>query len=331
MINQEYDNDLISRYLSGNATNAEVRQLEEWVMASPENKAQFKAAKKAWMLSGMQAEKQSVDVNSSWQSLAGRIFGTATIRPLKPQRRNNRWLRIAAGFALVLLGGFAWLVLNNNGKKLMVEATDGIQTINLPDGSELTLNQSTTITYKNDRKSGDRLLQLNGDAFFEVAENKEAPFVIETAWLNVTVLGTSFYVDARPNQEEIQVMVQSGIVEVRTNEQIDTLLQGDKVIFNKGSRKMIRAKNDDLNFNSLKTGILIFNDTPLEQVIFALNRQFGANIKLEKTNNSTCAYDGTFEQRTLSSILTVMGVALDLEIIERPDEVILKAPPCNQQ
>ena len=87
--------DLISSYLSGNASDMEVRELEAWVLAAPENKQQFIANKKTWMLSGMKQNKQPVNVEQFWKETSRKLFKEAQVVGISQKRSRRSGRRTA--------------------------------------------------------------------------------------------------------------------------------------------------------------------------------------------------------------------------------------------
>ena len=324
-----YYSDLILKYLSGNADSSETQELEAWVLEHPDHKAEFVALKKSWMLTGMQQETRTVDVEQLWQQTATQIKAAPAPAPapkivaLKPRRRP--WVAIAASIALLLSVGL-WLL--SGTADFERQTTAASSAFALPDGSAIVLNQSSSLRYTKNEETSQREVELQGDAFFDIAKDPEAPFVILTDQLEIEVTGTSFYVDARNNQEEIQVIVAEGSVEVRYGQEIQPLVAGDKAIFRKNEKKLVKIENTDANFTSLKTGELHFDNSPLEEVVFALNRQFNANLILEITDLSNCKLDGDHVNQSLKTILASIEGALGVSIEEKDSAIVLSGANC---
>ena len=93
-----------------------------------------------------------------------------------------------------------------------------LSTITLPDGSKVILNAGTTITYPNAFVSKNREVEINGEAFFEVAHDAEHPFIVKANQINVEVLGTQFNVKAYEEDDWIEVSLSEGKVEVQSKD-----------------------------------------------------------------------------------------------------------------
>lgn len=329
--------ELMMKYLSGNATDAEVQQLENWVLADPEHRRQFMAFKKAWMLSGMKDVETAVDVESQWQETAKQLFKAPEVVPMRPRSRTYRWLGIAAAIALV--GALSVWALLNLGKEseLYATATDAIQTVALPDGSVVTLNRNSSLRYtpvpaepEIDQRA-QRLVNLEGDAFFDVERDTERPFIITSSSVEVEVLGTSFYIDAREEQTEVQVIVASGSVAMRApNTDTLNLEAGQKGVYQKAVDSLFLEQNEDENFQSIKTGTIIFDNSTIAEVAFVLSRHYGVEINYQGIEDvSNCSVDGDYEDVDLEEILALLQSTWGIEWEREGNRILLRGVGCN--
>lgn len=320
--------ELISKYLSGNASDAEVQTLEEWVLTTDENKAEFVAAKKAWILAGMQQEQNRVDVEGVWQKTQQVIEQEAPVMPLKPKKQPRLWLGMAAGVLILIAVGLGIIWSGKTTGWQEVVAEQATKVTELPDGTIISLNQGSSMRYRIPA-SGERKVELSGGALFDVQRAEERPFVIEAGPVQVEVLGTSFYVDARENEPAVQVIVESGEVKVSAAGQEQNLREDDKVAFSKGTGELTTIETEDANYRSLITNELIFNNTPIEAAVFALNRHFGTNISIAITDSSDCEIDATYEDQPLDAILLILESTLGIEVIRQGDQIILSGDSCR--
>ena len=321
--------DLISKYLSGNASHEEASELEGWVLANPENRKTFMDFKKAWMLVGVEQEKEKIDVAGIWEATKQGLFEEAKVVEMKPQTKAWRWWLAAAVVATLIASFLLWPRLGSDGQAQSYVAEGASNSILLEDGSKVTLNQSSKLEFLAENEGAQRLAKLEGDAFFEVARDEKHPFIIETQGLDIEVLGTSFYVDARESQEEIQVSDTSGRVAVRSSEEDEVVLQAEqKAIFDKANQQLSKVEESDLNARSIVTDTLIFKQTPLEEVVFVLNRHFGVNIVLQSEKLQSCELTARYENKSLDIILAALEANFNLSI-EKEGKNIVYARSCN--
>lgn len=329
--------ELILRYLSGNATDAEVQQLETWVLAAPKNKRQFVNLKKAWMLSGMQEDDQEVDLDQNWKQISEQLFESSKVVDLPRRSYRNRWLRIAAAIALVTVASIGILLRLGGEKPMTVATVDIVRSFELPDGSLITLDQSSSLTYtpieanKELGTAAQRQVTLQGEAFFEVARAEDRPFLIRSGELEVEVLGTSFYLDAREAAAAMQVIVESGTVAVRV-ETADTITleAGEKAIYQKEERQLTTLSNDNPNYDLKNLNILIFEESRLEEVAFALSRRFNVDISIGGIENSgNCILTTTFDDAPLDDILLFLEATWGITAERSGGIIFLSGSACN--
>ena len=319
--------NLATRYLSGNTNSEEIRELEAWVLAKPDNKRQFIALKKAWMLTGIEQNDQAIDVDKLWEQTSDQLFSKDEKEESETVFLRPPWLRYAASFAILIIAAFLIWQFIARDNTMIVKATDSSKSFELYDGSRVKLNQASSLTFAVDKDK--RKAILSGNAFFDVERDEDIPFVIQTQNIEIEVLGTSFYVDSREDELEIQVIVQSGSVAVRYGSQETILSADEKAVFQKEGRRLVKQENDDPNYLSLKTNVLDFENSRLSDVIFAINRQFNSDISLDIKDFSNCEITAIFDNKTLEAIITVIEKTLGIEAVEQGGEIVLSGDKCN--
>ena len=128
--------------------------------------------------------------------------------------------------------------------------------------AEVWLNRNTKVSYNYKFRSY-RKVELQGEAYFEVAKDTETPFVIETGSGRTTVTGTSFTVSAYPGSKTVEVNVVSGSVNISStlnDGAVETLTAGDKGVIEQATGKLTKAKTDDVNFRAWQTNELVFDN-----------------------------------------------------------------------
>jgi ferric-dicitrate binding protein FerR (iron transport regulator) len=158
--------------------------------------------------------------------------------------------------------------------EIRFETSDAKQTISLPDGSSVTLNKNSQITYRSDFGKHDRNIALKGEAFFDVERDTLKPFVIAVNKATIEVLGTSFNVRAYDHLAEVEVIVKTGVVKLSVPDRKTEvkLNAGQKGIYEKENQALHSGVNEDINFLSWNTQKIIFMESDLRTVIETLNK-----------------------------------------------------------
>ncbi|MEM9928853.1 MAG: FecR domain-containing protein, partial [Bacteroidota bacterium] len=190
-----------------------------------------------WEAAAPPASTLEVDTNAAWAKLDDRLFGDEKIVALDAEASRQRTsrsrfsiLRIAAALLVLAVAAFTIVGYLNEDRAtvLAFSTTSDTEEVKLPDGSIITLNKDTELTYVADKNT--RQLELTGEAFFDVARDEARPFTIITGDLTTTVLGTSFNIRAYPD-EELEVSVKSGKVAVAAAEEEVVLVKAEKVTY----------------------------------------------------------------------------------------------------
>ena len=205
-----------------------------------------------------------------------------------------------------------------------------LSTIVLEDGSVVTLNHDTKINYPKTFSQNIREVSIEGEAYFEVQPDKDKPFVIHAGETDIMVLGTSFSVNAYPSSNEVEVVVESGKVQVskasKTQNNTDgvTLDPGDRGLYNNFSKELIKSRNDNPNFLAWKTRNIIFDKTTLKDVASLLSKVYNVKVKTEELQIDTLRLTSKFENNTLDFVLEVIALTHDLEVKTENEYYVLK-------
>jgi len=249
---------------------------------------------------------------------------------------SNPLYRFAAAIlvaAVLLVSGYE--VFNHpSATDVMLELTATDQVLNtftLPDGTLVTLNSDTKVFYPKKFGRKTREISIEGEAFFEVKPNKNKPFIIHAGKAQIKVVGTSFSVSAYPDTKLVEVIVQTGKVQVmnKMTETLQTeeliLTPGDKGTLVYGSKTLQKTTNQDPNFLAWKTRNLIFKATSLREVIENLEKVYKVDIRLADPKLNELLLTAQFNNYPLDFILKVIETTFPIQVQEVNGQYFLKA------
>lgn len=246
---------------------------------------------------------------------------------------SNPLFRIAAAVlfaALLGISGYEFLQQPSaTGELLEISATNQVlNTFKLPDGTLVSLNTDTKIKYPKKFGPETREVTIEGEAFFEVKPNKNKPFIIHAGKAQIKVIGTSFNVSAYPDTKSVEVIVETGKVQVlnktaETNELI--LIPGDKGTLVNSSNSLLKTTNQDPNFLAWKTRNLTFKATSLSEVIANLEKVYKVNIRIADPGLNELLLTAQFNNYSLDFILKVIESTFQIETRNVNGQYILKA------
>ena len=237
-------------YFRGTISAADEVRLSAWLKESDQNRMLFHIWEGEWR---QQARSQaSAKTQAAWEKLKAQTQQASVIQPLKPQQTVIRPLRrfyyAAAAVALLVFGVALWLLLpTRTGEAFIAQtAEQETQDLALKDGTEITLNPSSSLAYAADFGKKTREVLFEGEAKFSVAKDAERPFIIRMGDFSVTVLGTEFILRAYPTDSIYTLQLTSGKVKVQYLQDSLFAETGDMVQFNtvtKQFRKKLEASN----------------------------------------------------------------------------------------
>ncbi len=183
--------------------------------------------------------------------------------------------------------------------------------VHLSDGSIVTLNAATEIKYKEGFGTTHRDIYLSGEAFFEIAKRDSLSFNVFVDDIVTTAVGTSFNINSY-DRNSVVVQLATGKVNVSSASTKNSLplVPGEQVLF---SNQQLLKTNFDLKKSFLwKDGILLFEKTPLTQVIRELERWYGTDIHLSGLSGKDPLISGRFENDYLTNVLETISFSIPL-------------------
>ncbi|MEI7490653.1 MAG: FecR domain-containing protein [Bacteroidota bacterium] len=343
-----YFEELIAKYFSGEANADEISALSSWVETDPEHKRVFMESKYSWMASEEIRVAEAANIDLEWekfQKRAGMVKDhdefedrfarddrdiELTISPSHHLTISRFLMRAAAVLLILALPSFLlFRYLSKPVIKELAANTGRIEAL-LPDGSTVMLNTGATIKYPETFKGKKRAVNLEGEAYFDVAHNALKPFIISTDGIRVEVKGTSFYINTHSLNGDFELVLTTGKVELYFENQ-----SGQARVLNPGERAVIRGgqiiinANRDANYMAWKTRRIAFSNELLTSVAATLSKVYQADIRLTDPALAQCRLTATFDNQSLESVLNVIKATLDVNIRNSGSLVEISGKGCR--
>ncbi len=151
--------------------------------------------------------------------------------------------------------------------------------LTLSDGTKIYLNAESEINFPVSFKGSQRMVELSGEAYFEVAKDAKHPFVVKTRDLSVKVLGTSFNLRAYENEKEVTTTLAEGKVQVFDGRKFEDITPGEQVVYEKATRGMQVRQVDVSRYAAWRDGKFIFRNERLEDIMMYLARWYNVQYK----------------------------------------------------
>ena len=302
---KKHIDELIATYLTEGLDKNALAELKAWIAASPENKNYFIQQREVWFSAVSREAASKYNKDKAFDTFKKRIGNRKEIEKTSHHgfRLSMLW-RYAAIIAVILaVGCFSYWQGGVNVKDtfadISVEAPLGSRTkLYLPDGTLVWLNAGSRMTYSQGFGVDNRMIELEGEGYFEVRRNEKLPFFVKTKDLQLQVLGTKFNVEGYSDKDDFEVTLMEGSVRVASRIGLgDTLMlkPDSKACLQKDGRlKVIPV--DDYNPYRWKEGLICFRNESFLSIMNDLEKYFGVSIVVENKNVLKYYFTGKFRQ-----------------------------------
>jgi transmembrane sensor len=223
--------------------------------------------------------------------------------------------QIAAILIVGLLIAASIYFSNNGSEKVFAQQVEFIShsgfrnQFKLPDGTEGWLGYNSELTYHVD-KNDQRIVDLNGLAFFNVTHRPRQPFIVKTpSKLNIEVLGTKFNVSSYSEDNSCEIILEQGSVRLNLHDQnVGEMLPDERVIYQSANNSIEKSNVNALDYVAWKDGKLILNDVSLKETCMKLGRFYNVDFEFELGYIDNQKVRLVLEDETLEDALTLLAM-----------------------
>lgn len=315
------NSQLLEKFYKKECTPEEVKEVLRWFEQEEPGREESKAMHAVWQ------QAESTKEESAYAHDAEKIFTSILAKKNVSEPKNEtpvvqlhptpwkKYLSVAAALLLPIL--CIWVLVQQSRKgeaqelvTVMAQAGE-MKSVTLADGSIVQLHANSSISYPKDF-TGRREITLEGEAFFEVAHDKEHPFTVHTGKLSTQALGTSFNIRHLKEDSTTRVALATGAVRVSQQgskmvQQLTVLEPGQELVYNKRGATYQVADFDRESVLGWKGGVLYFKSASLAEVVQELERWYGVEVEVQGAEaNSSKAdwrYSGSYKQQPIETVL----------------------------
>lgn len=299
--------EIIEKYLNGKASPEETARLVEWVMndkaLSDWWKSQICDASPS--MTEVQKKRIYAKIDEYIEASEQQKQPWHLIRPISV-RKMVQWVAIL--FLPVLSALVAYRFASSPDAHLCtVQSSFGNHsTVMLPDSSRVVLNSLSSLSYGNDYGRRVRIVQLNGEALFDVAHNADKPFIVRTHALSVRVLGTEFNVAAYSNADVVSVVLLRGLVSVSVNAEQHTLRPNQKLDYNVHTHQVTLRNVYVKDYIQWVNGNMYFESASFNDILGTIGRTNNMNIVIGSSDTIRQNYTGTIPVNDVKGSLNLL-------------------------
>lgn len=307
--------ELIIKYLKGEASKNEMLEIEAWVKESVENRKLFAKKVNLYAISAnLEGKADMCDLDKIVKA----------IRRLDRRRSVTRYFTAAALATGLIVGAALYTsykigsykndveyILAQSNTNLEYSTPYGVKSkISLPDNSVVWLNSGSRISFPSKFAGNERLISFSGEGFFDVTKDSLRPMKINTpGGVTVNVLGTKFNLDTYAEDRSMSLLLLSGRVNIRmkNGSLIENIKPSEKIVINKiDTKAKINSVKDTLSTTGWRDGWLIFDDLTLSEVFVKMKRWYGITIKVEDNSILEKRLSAKFREESASQVLDLM-------------------------
>lgn len=366
---------LLSKKIAGEATGDELEELQQLISDNPEWKTTMENLRELWSSKPVIVDtdkKQKIEdaylVHINRLKEKGADFKENTELAVHDVEINltavkkpfyKSWVTYAAAAVFIVAVIFLYPLIADTGKTNEVASpirpfneitiNPGSRTkVQLPDGSQVWVNSGSHLTYEGNFKGNTREVQLDGEAYFDVAKDASRPFIVHTSGIDIKVLGTAFNVKAYKTEATIEATLIHGSIEVINKSQPGSakimLKPHEKLVYNKYVIKDIKDQKADIKpvadsfsiiIKSLGKNIadndivetawvynkLIFEDERFADLALKMERWYNVKISIENEKLKDYRISGTFVNETAEEAVKALQLLVPFSYSIKNNEV----------
>ncbi len=304
----------MQRNLPKEISEDEMNELDKWINEKSQNKKLYEKLNSIW--------QESVDIDTDFEpeiEKAIKVFKSRVKRSVRKKQRRVVQLRITQiAASIIIIVGFSIFLLQNINSVKIVSNNWSTKKIMLPDSSIIYLNKNTKIKYK--KAFENRIVELDGEAFFEVKKQNGNPFAVKTNGTYTKVLGTSFNIRSRKRiDNNVQVFVLTGKVEFsgHNKKRSVILTPHQHAIYTNEVSAIEISKLANPNLVAWKTGILKFENNTLKEVLETLKDVYDIEYEVTTTEifdlKVTCEFNNAGVEDILNDLEKILPIKIKLD------------------
>ncbi|WP_217601685.1 FecR family protein [Chitinophaga sp. GbtcB8] len=325
---------IIEKQLKGLQDSTEMKVLDEWRAATAEHELFYQQVLKLWEESGAILQAPVFDAQQAWHKLDLALrHGKDETAPLTPtpQPRIRVMVRVLLAACLtgiLFLAGWMFFSKKDTGLLHLQANGKANKQLSLPDGSMVVLREGAAISFPKTFSKKERAVTLTGDAYFDVQPDKDRPFRIQTLRANLEVIGTSFLVSSNKQYDRLVVSIgKVAFINREATEERHIVSASEAAVLDKNGFN--KQEVTDSNYLSWQTGILQFDNTPIDRVAAELADHYNRYIQPDSLllqRPELYAITARFEKQPLEQVLDELKLLVNIRYRKQQDTIILFKP-----
>lgn len=285
-----------------------------WVNESADNKKLFFETKAIY--EACTPSRGVSETHESWLRLLRK-------RKSRQRQRYSLLARISSYAAVAMLAAaittvaFIYSSRRDDSQITRYIGGDGLEAdvVVLPDGTRVSLGTRTSFSYDSQYGKSERIVRLEGEAYFEVAKEKDKPFIVKTKEQSIEALGTKFNVSAYPTDSLLTTTLLEGSVLLATQDlpHPTVLKPNEQFVYNKKTQSARLRQVDANRFVSWTTGYYYFPEQSLDMILYRLSHVYGVQFTVKSEALNHRRFTGTFYRgQSIKDIMEIIHLSIPI-------------------
>lgn len=302
--------NLFEKYIENKATEQEIETLVSFIRTNPPINEWIEL-----QISNSPSEISADLRQNMFKKIQEKI--NETEKQSKTNRLIVRWLRVAAAILLpvfIAWGGYCFYANQNEQEQAFLVTVEPGEKANvsLPDGSRVWLNSGSKLTCYNSYNKDNRLLQLDGEAYFEVASDAKRKFIVRCTDMQVEVLGTTFGVKAFDEDPILSIVLVEGTVKITVPDGTREMKPNERIVYNKSNKKLTSGIVDPDDFTDWRKNRLRFENETLQDIARTISRIHNVDYIFADETIKNLRFTGSVDNTNIVSILDAITLTASI-------------------
>lgn len=311
--------DIVKSFVSGRFSSETEEKVQEWFIDEQNEEEKRNASFDIWNETDGEPDRNAY---AALEKVNAKIGYS---RKSVPLYKRLAWVAAILIPVLLVGGGYFYYTHLQSDYVEVVAAYGEDKHLVLPDASEVWLNSGTTIRYPKNRDANERLIYLEGEAYFSVKKDVTKAFVVKTDGVVVQVLGTEFNVKAYPGEEKIVTTLVKGMVEVYVNTDASLLLHpNEQLVYDRNTLETHIEKVLPEESNAWLSGGIVFVNSSFKDILQTLERHFDVSFQADTDISASHFYTVKFlRNESLDEILNVLMEVAHFTYHKQDNKIVL--------
>ncbi|WKN30857.1 FecR domain-containing protein [Porifericola rhodea] len=311
-----------------------------WLRENPSKLDTIKEARQIILMMRFKKDQPSQDdFQEVWQAIQSNMDASIPSDQTKIiklhqseviEKPKSKYYRIAATIAFLCISSLIIFLYLNNYRQITISTTNAeMRTVVLPDESVVSLNANSELRYNKNWNTDQREIWLTGEAFFSVTHQaNHSPFIVHTQHIDINVLGTEFNVDERADRT--QVMLTSGKVHVKykkkdlSEDSID-MVPGELLAYSHQKKEVSKKTSKAELETSWRSNKLVYEDAPISEVIYDMERQFGLSFHFENEAILANRFTGIIPANSADAFLITIENTFEVKLRRKGNTITVSS------